>query len=89
MHKGESRDSGSERAVTQAEADGCCASSEREDSSPPTPTLVAAISMAVLGPGIVLPMAVPTLVLSDDWRTASPIPTSAVPRHVLLSVFLV
>jgi hypothetical protein len=75
--------------MTQVEADACCAASEREHSSPTTPVFVPAISVAVLGPGIVLPARVPALILSDDWRTFSPIPTPPVPRHVLLSVFLV
>lgn len=89
MHKGESHDSGTGRALTQVEADNCCASSERQDSSSSTPTFVTALSLAVLGPGVVLPASVPALVLSDSWRTVSPIPTTPVPRHVLLSVFLV
>jgi hypothetical protein len=89
MHKGESRDAGSGRVLTQVEADSCCAASERESSSPSTPTFVAGMSVAVLGPGIVLPASVPALVVSDDWRTDSPIPTAPVPKHVLLSVFLV
>jgi len=89
MHQRESHDSGSVRVVTQADADACCAASEGENSSPSTPTFVSAISVAVLGPGIVLPVSVPALVLSDDWRTYSPIPTPPVPKHVLLSVFLV
>jgi hypothetical protein len=84
MHKGKSHDSGSGRDLTQVEADACCAASEREHSSPSMPTFV-----AVLGPGIVLPASVPVLVQSDDWRTYSPIPTPPVPKHVLLSVFLV
>lgn len=89
MHKRESHDSASARVLTQVQADACCAASERENSSPSSPTFVAAISPAVLGPGIVLPVSVPALVLSDDWRTYSPIPTPRIPKHVLLSVFLV
>jgi hypothetical protein len=90
MHRGESHESQSDRQLTQAEADNCCALSEGENSSPSAPTLAASISFAVLGPGIGLPAGVPALVLSDDWRTATPIPASPhVARHVLLSVFLV
>jgi hypothetical protein len=89
MHSGESHASSSGRGLTQAEADACCAASERKHSSPSTPTFVPAISVAILGPGTVQPASVPTLVLSDDWRTHAPIPTPPVPRHVLLSVFLV
>ena len=89
MHKGDSQNSGSARVITQAQADSCCASAEHENSSQPSPTFVAAISSAVLGTGIALPATVPALVLSDSWRSVAPIPTAHVPKHVLLSVFLV
>jgi hypothetical protein len=89
MHRGDSHRSGSEHVLTQAQADSCCASSEREDSSQPAPTAVAAITTAVLGNGTILPASVPALVLSDGWRTTVPIPTGPIPKHVLLSVFLV
>ena len=89
MHKGDSHKSGSERVVTQVQADSCCASSERENSTQPSPTFVAAITAAGVGPAIVLSASVPALVLSDGWRTSAPIPATPVPKHVLLSVFLV
>ena len=89
MHKGDSHSASSHRAVTQAQADSCCASSERNNSERSNPPLVTAITAAVLGIGIVLPASVPALVLSDAWRTSTPIPVAPVARHVLLSVFLV
>jgi hypothetical protein len=76
-------------ALTQAEADSCCASSEREESTTPDPGNVVAISHAVLGDAVVIPTRIPALVLRDRWRTEIPIPIAPVPRHVLLSVFLV
>ena len=88
MHKGNSHRSGSERVLTQAQADSCCASSEGKNSNLFSPTFVAAIT-AVLGHGIILPANVPALVLSDGWRISAPIPIEPVPKHVLLSVFLV
>ncbi len=88
MHRDKSHESVSGTVLTQAEADSCCAWSEGEDSSPSTPTF-AAVSPASSGPGIVLPLSVPALVLSDGWRTVSPVPSPPVPRHLLLSVFLV
>ena len=89
MHKGDSQSSGSARVLTQAQADSCCASSERKNSDQTNPSFVTAISAAVLGVGVVLPANVPSLVLSDAWRTSAPIPIAPVPKHVLLSVFLV
>jgi hypothetical protein len=87
-HKRESHETGSDH-VTQKQADNCCASSERESSSQSSPPIVAALAAAVLGPAIVLPPSVPALVLSDGWRTSAPIPIAPVPKHILLSVFLV
>lgn len=89
MHKGESQRTATERVFTQAQADSCCASSESQDSKQSNPSVVAAITAAVLGVGVVLPTNVPALVLSDAWRTSVPRPIGPVPKHVLLSVFLV
>jgi hypothetical protein len=89
MHKGESRNSGEKRVIPQAQADACCAASERQQSSQSAPTFITVTSSAVLGPGVVLPLPIPALVASDAWRTVAPVPIAPVPRHVLLSVFLV
>jgi hypothetical protein len=89
MHKGDSQSSGSARVLTQAQADSCCASSERKNSDQSNPSFATAITAAVLGAGIVLPASVPALVLTNAWRTSAPIPIAPVPKHVLLSVFLV
>lgn len=88
MHKGDGA-SASEQVISQAQADACCALSEGQQSNQSTPTFVTVISSAVLGIGVVVPMPAPALVLSDGWRTVAPIPIAPVPRHVLLSVFLV
>ena len=89
MHKDDSHRSGSERVITQAQADSCCAAAEGQNSNQSNPSFVTAITAAVLGVGVVLPANVPALVLSDAWRTSAPIPVAPVPKHVLLSVFLV
>lgn len=89
MHKGDSHRSGSGRVLTQVQADSCCASSEGQNPNKSNPSCVTAITAAVLGVGVVLPVNVPALVLSDAWRTSAPIPIAPVPKHVLLSVFLV
>jgi hypothetical protein len=87
MHGRESH--ASDHAITQAQADACCALSERQPSNQSAPTFISVISSAVLGVGVVVPAPVPALVASDAWRTVAPIPIAPVPRHVLLSVFLV
>lgn len=89
MHRGDSHHFGSGHAVTQAQADSCCASSEGQPSKQSSPSSVSSITAAVLGAGVVLPADVPALVLSDAWRTSAPIPAAPVPRHILLSVFLI
>jgi hypothetical protein len=90
MHKdSSSHGSGSELGASQAQADRCCATSERKQSNPSTPTLVTVISSTVLGVGVAVPTPAPALVLSDGWRTVAPIPIAPVPRHVLFSVYLV
>ena len=88
MHQGESnRRSG--RTLTQAQADACCTVSGRDQSDQSSQSTGAVISSAVLGSGVIVPAAVPHLILSDGWRTAAPTPIVLVPRHLLLSVFLV
>lgn len=102
MHKGESHHTSSSshhgsgshhkgpaHPVTQTQADACCAASEDERSSEPSPAVAASISSAVLGTGIDVPERIPALVLSADWKADRPAQISTVPRHVLLSVFLV
>ena len=89
MHKGESDSSASERVLTQAQADSCCAAAEGQTSDRSNRSFVTAITAAVLGVGVLLPANVPALVLSDAWRTSAPIPIGPVPKHVLLSVFIV
>jgi hypothetical protein len=89
MHKGESHHSHSARVVTQAQADTCCAASEHRQSNQSPTTFVGFISSTVLGPGVIVPSPVPALVVRSAWRTSAPIPLGSIPRHVLLSVFLV
>ena len=89
MHKGESQNSGSGRLVTQAQADTCCALSERQQSGQSALSFITVISSAVLGTGVVVPTPVPALTIANAWRTVVPTPLPPVSRHVLISVFLV
>jgi hypothetical protein len=89
MHKGESGESVSPHILTQAEADACCAASERKQSDTSSPTVVVSVAAPALGTTIVVPARIPSRVLSDWWRTEAPSLIPPVPRHILLSVFLV
>lgn len=89
MHKGPSHESGHHPDVTQAQADACCAASERDLPNSSNPAAVTTISVAVLGAGIVVRTISPASLSTDVWRTDALIHSPPVPRHVLLSVFLV
>lgn len=85
MHESEH---GSTRVVTQAEADRCCALSEQDHS-----TSLPSSAPFFVSPGTVL-SPVPALIAEPQahvglWRASVPIPAAHVPRHLLLSVFLV
>ena len=88
MHRSDGQTEG-DRAVTQAHADSCCAASEPERTDQSTPTFASTISSAVLGTATALPATLPVLVLRGAWQTPVPLPPGPVPKHVLLSVFLV
>ncbi|HEU4694623.1 MAG TPA: hypothetical protein VFS23_39925 [Vicinamibacterales bacterium] len=73
------------RAITQAEADGCCAASEGDTSSSAKASIV--ISPALPQQTILLPAANSSRLLIP--RDPAPDRATAVPRHLLNSVFLV
>jgi hypothetical protein len=87
MHKG-TGGSVAERTVTQQEADTCCARSERVPSTPSSSSQIAPVTFVVVStpPAVLLP---DVAVLATHWESSVPIAASPVPRHVLLSVFLV
>ena len=79
---------GAAHAVSQADADRCCAAAEREDAAPSsTPSLPS----AALAP-VAAPLAFSAIDLEtahDAWRPAARLPAAHVPRHLLLSVLIV
>jgi hypothetical protein len=87
MHESDSED-GPTRVVSQAEADRCCAASEPGDSAPsPTgPAFSVTLGVALRPDPVLLPEPEPQ---PDIWRASLPKPASHVPKHLLLSVFLV
>jgi hypothetical protein len=89
MHMGESSTGGSEGVRTQSQADACCAVSEPTQSSQPGPTFTAAISSLEPGSSVAVLISSPRYAANDGWKTTAPIALAPVPRHVLLSVFLI
>ena len=74
--------------VTQGAADDCCAQAQQHESSPSATIFAPTMTLAVLQslpPAVVILVA--TAPLSAPWETPSP--PAHVPKHVLLSVFLV
>lgn len=76
--------------VTQAQADSCCAASEQGNTKESAQASASAAAPAI----VLLPVTFPAPDLASPWRpparpAASPPPLHSVPRHVLLTVFLV
>jgi hypothetical protein len=90
MHGSTEPGAGSERVVTQAQADSCCAASGTDDSTPSAVVFSLSLSAALL-PGTPSALA-PIVALPSSfaaWRTHAALPVGQVPKHVLLSVFLI
>ena len=73
--------------LTQQQADSCCALSEDAPSTP-SASQIAPVTLALVSTpvAVVLPDFEP---LTYGWQSFVPIAASSVPRHILLSVFLV
>ena len=87
MHNGETHDASQRLVISQAQADSCCAGSERSNQS--SPSLNTSMPSVVVDAGEVLRLQAPSLAAHDVSWTVVPIPIAQVPRHILLSVFLV
>jgi hypothetical protein len=88
MHKSESHGSGSKRTISQVQADSCCAAASNRTQSSVASTGFVVASATALPPVPSVVVAVPPLAL-QEWRALVPLPVSAVPKHLLLSVLLV
>jgi hypothetical protein len=87
MHQRHDETAGSNR-LTQAQADACCAASEQHDAEPSArPTVLAAAIDAPDVPAAFEPAR--TLDTGNVGPVTAPSPPGHVPKHVLLSVFLV
>ena len=88
MHQSGGHGSESRHQVTQAQADTCCAGSERNESST-TRTAFVSAGIVALVPATVPLVVIPSVPALDEWRALVPLRVSPVPKHLLLSVFLV
>ena len=87
MHEPDSAGSASHHDVTQAQADSCCAASERDDAAQ-SPAAVPVFSLALVPSPA--PFVLPEPVNTSHFRqTLVPIPRTNVPTHLLLSVLIV
>jgi hypothetical protein len=73
--------------LSQAQADSCCGVSESDESAPTASILHSAMSSAPVH--TVIQLVEPPLVRHDARRQRAPVQRPSVPKHVLLSVFLV
>lgn len=74
--------------VTQAHADTCCAGSEQNDLTT-TRTALVASGIVFLAPATAALVVAPMVPALEKWRALVPLLVSPVPKHLLLSVFLV
>jgi hypothetical protein len=90
MHGSTGPGTGSDRVITQAQADSCCAASDTNDSTPSTEVFSLSLSAALVRStfDLLAPIVAPPASF-DAWRTHVPLPVGHVPKHVLLSVFLI
>jgi hypothetical protein len=88
MHASDDHHEGAQRAMSQAEADACCAASARDNSASSSSGFVLAAPLVASSSPVawVAPTAFASLSVS---RTLVPALPSDVPTHLLLSVFLV
>ena len=87
MHKSDSRQTASKRIVSQADADTCCASADDRSTVGPADTPFVMSSGLALMP--TLSHATTVSPVLSRWRALVPLPTSPVPKHLLISVLLV
>jgi hypothetical protein len=75
-------------STSHSQADACCAASEQRDSTKPRATSIASAATA-LAPAIVIQPFHAVFRTGEGPRATVPLRASPVPKHLLLSVFLV
>jgi hypothetical protein len=89
MHGSTEPGGGSERVLTQAQADSCCAASDTDDSTPSAGAFSLSLSAALIPSTLYTLAPITAPPAFDAWRTHVPLPIGQVSKHVLLSVFLI
>ena len=84
----ERSEAGTPTVVTQAQADSCCAASEDHDSAPSPAATGFVATLAVLDTPVAALVPDGASRRANELSTA-PLPPARVPKHLLLSVFLV
>jgi hypothetical protein len=87
MHKSEPHGSSSKHAISQGQADNCCAATSNRTTSSASSIYVVANAAAVPATAPILVPVEPAAL--QEWRAAVPLPVSPVPKYLLLSVLLV
>ena len=88
LHESAKHGSAPHHQLTQAQADTCCAASERNDSATTRPAYHG-LSAFAPSPATVSVVELPAVPSLREWRALLPSRASPVPRHLLLSVLLV
>jgi hypothetical protein len=88
MHRSDAHGPAPKLQLTQAQADTCCAGSGQNETTT-TPAGFASSGVVALVPTTSPLVETPTLPALEGWRAFVPLRVSAVPKHLLLSVFLV
>jgi hypothetical protein len=88
MHKPQSAGGGSQRVISQAQADNCCAAASTSAQSSVASSTYVLPNVTALAAAIRFAIPVPILP-RQHLRTLVPLPASPVPKHLLLSVLLV
>lgn len=88
MHSSSEHGSDSTRAITQVDADRCCAASESPNPTPTSPIFALALPPATLVQQL-FAVAAPFAPAFDAAREPVPLASIPVPKHLLLSVFLI
>jgi hypothetical protein len=88
MRKSEGHDHSPNTALSQAQADSCCAASTQRRDSPAAGSPFASSGAITLVP-VVAVVAPTTAALPQEWRALAPLPVSTIPKHLLLSVLIV